>query len=186
MIKYAALITTLFLVGCGSVPHVEEELKFEDSNAGTVTETVPPAAMMAPPPPVSYPAPVGTFAPAAAIELTEHTTAHAAKEIAEARTTVAKIASKLPKKAANVLTEAAGSVMSVAEAATTSSNVKITEYDEKGNVIKVADEHRDSFMDFLNKILDSMTKLIGLGTGALGLYVGFQKLRNPTVKPETA
>ena len=179
MKQYAALSLTLLLVGCGTVPHVEMvSAPMEEMPIATAVHYPP----MAPPPPPPAPA---MMAPPPTIVETRVGSAPVMAELTEAKMTVEKIAKKLPKKAAAVLTDVAGAAMGAAEAATTSSDVTITEYDDKGNVIKKEDEHKGSFMEFIDKLLDSMTKLIGLGTGALGLYVGFQKLRNPTVKPES-
>jgi hypothetical protein len=166
MIKHAALLTTILLVGCGTVPHVVQEDNSEIITEAPAVGILPPALMMAPPPPPPPP-PVVSF-----------TTAQTAS--------IKKVTKHLPKRVAVVAASVAEVAMDAAAAATTSSNVTITEYDAKGNIVKKEEEHHDSFMEFFNKLLDNMTKLIGLGTGALGLWVGFQKLRNPTVKPETA
>ena len=185
MKQYAALLTTILLVGCGTVPHMDKLTATTDlvPMEEMPLASPPPALLMTPPPPPPPP-PVAMTAPPQIVE-TRVGSAPTREELAEAKMTVEKIAKKLPKKAAEVLTDVAGAAMSAAEAATTSSDVTITEYDDKGNVVKKEDEHKGSFMEFIDKLLDSMTKLIGLGTGALGLYVGFQKLRNPTVKPES-
>lgn len=122
-------------------------------------------------------------ASAAPIVVTQVTTAieesAAHDKVVETTNIMTTVAKKLPAKASAVVTKVASVALKAADAMSTTHAI-ITTYDDRGNVTEKREVHSDSFMDVINKILENFAKLIALGTSALGLYVGWQKLRSPT------
>lgn len=150
--KIAALIITVFLVGCSSTPRVE-------SPAPAVKTVAIPSDDLE------------LIIEALATPVVP--TAITAEPVVEQPTVIEVQTPKTRyQKIAKVLTKVVGSAMSVADAASLSSDTKMEVRDSAGAVIGQKEEHHASF-------LDSLTKLIAILTSTLGVYVGWKKLRAP-------
>jgi hypothetical protein len=170
MIKLAALLITVFLVGCSSVPHVEtvtDELVFENSNAGKeALGSPPPMPVPMAPPPVENCCRTNSQLLSQAFGQTPEPV------YTEGEGMSAPTASK-PKvqhKAAKFATRVVGSIMSAAQAATDSVETKI-ERDATGSVVKQEEVIKH------DSILGTLTKVVGLITGMFGLYVGAKNFK---------
>jgi hypothetical protein len=167
MIKLAALLITVFLVGCSSVPHVESVaeapiIEYKGGGDGSV-----------PPPPPPMPAPVVENCCRTSSQLLSQSFGQVPEPVyTEGEGMSAPTASK-PKvqhEAAKFVTRVVGSIMSAAQAATDSVETKI-ERDATGSVVKQEEVIKH------DSILGTLTKVVGLITGMFGLYVGAKNFK---------
>ena len=168
--KQAVLLLSVLLVGCGSVPHVtvvEPASVFSveitgsaapGASAGGTMAAAPPPIMMAPPPPRIK----GGFAPSPSKEqpsiLDELTSMDAGAAMP--------IVKKVTKTTKTVTKSKTGDEVT-------------TVVEETIEEVLPPQVEPEKEVDWFEKIVSNLTKLIALLTGTLGLYVGVQKLRQP-------
>jgi hypothetical protein len=168
MIKLAALLITVFLVGCSSVPHVESVteapiIEYKGGGDGAV-----------PPPPPPMPALVAENCCHTSSQLLAQAFGPTPEPVyIEGKGMSAPTASKpkvIQHKAAKIATVVVGSIMSAAQAATDSVETKI-ERDATGSIVKQEEVIKH------DSILGTLTKVVGLITGMFGLYVGAKNFK---------
>ena len=167
--KLIILIAPVILVGCATTPMpvaIPEPLPIIEYKGGGDGSVMPSPVVEAPTQEQccirqNKSAPIEAFAALSAN--TEQTVAIISKDVA---------APKPVKKKEKFIDKVTSSVMSVAEAAIADKKETIT-YDANGDIKeKSVEVDKGSFVD-------NITKLFGLITATLGLYIGVKKFRHP-------